>query len=58
MHLLNRFKDTPVYIERPPALEEAIPAQIRDIQLPQKMVAQLNQIDPFDDEVLNQVVVH
>jgi len=46
-----RFKDTPVYIEQPAPEEEAVPVSVQDIQLPERTIADLNHIDPFDDMV-------
>ena len=48
-----RFKDTPVYIKQPAPEEEAVPVSVQDIQLPEKTIADLNHIDPFDDMVNN-----
>ncbi|XP_066396595.1 uncharacterized protein [Miscanthus floridulus] len=45
----SRFKDTPVYIEQPAPEEEAVPLSVQDIQLPERTIADLNHIDPFDD---------
>jgi len=47
----ERFKNTPVYIDRPAPEEEAVLASVEDIQLPEKTIANLNHIDPFDDMV-------
>ena len=51
MLCITRFKNTPVYIDRPAPEEEAVPASVEDIQLPKKTIADLNHIDPFDDMV-------
>ncbi|CAD6215410.1 unnamed protein product [Miscanthus lutarioriparius] len=45
----SRFKNMPVYIDRPAPEEEAVPASVEDIQLPEKTIADLNHVDPFDD---------
>ena len=51
MLCITRFKNTPVYIDRPTPEEEAVPASVEDIQLPEKTIADLNHVDPFDDMV-------
>ena len=53
MLCITRFENTPVYIDRPAPEEEAVPALVEDIQLPEKTIADLNHIDPFDDMVNN-----
>jgi len=45
---LNRFKDEPMYIERPPPSEDNISAQPQDTPLAEKTVAELNAIDPYE----------
>ncbi|CAD6270708.1 unnamed protein product [Miscanthus lutarioriparius] len=44
----SRFKNTPVYIDRPTDEETHSPAE--DIELPEKTIDALNQVDPFDEE--------
>jgi len=51
MLCITRFENTPVYIDRPAPEEEAVPASVEDIQLPEKTIADLNHVDPFDDMV-------
>jgi len=45
---LNRFKDQPIYIEWPPPSEDQIPIEPQDTPLPQKTIAELNSIDPYE----------
>ncbi|XP_002437143.2 replication protein A 70 kDa DNA-binding subunit isoform X3 [Sorghum bicolor] len=44
----KRFKDEPMYIERPPPSEDNISAQPQDTPLAEKTVAELNAIDPYE----------
>jgi hypothetical protein len=50
---INRFKDTPIYIERPDPSEEEVAMHTEDKPLNQKTLAELNLIDPFEFEVQN-----
>lgn len=43
-----------MFIECPPPSEEMIRAAAQDIQLPEKTIAALNHVDPFDEKVHNQ----
>jgi len=51
MLCITRFENTPVYIDRPAPEEEAVLALVEDIQLPEKTIADLNHVDPFEDMV-------
>ncbi|OQU83243.1 hypothetical protein SORBI_3005G095620, partial [Sorghum bicolor] len=44
----NRFKNVPIYIQRP--LEEETGSLVQEISLPEKTIAALDQIDPFNEE--------
>jgi hypothetical protein len=47
-----------VFIECPPPSEEIIRAAAQDIQLPEKTIAALNHVDPFDEKVHNPETMH
>jgi hypothetical protein len=46
---IHRFKNVPIYIQRP--LEEETGSLVQEISLPEKTIAALDQIDPFNEEV-------
>jgi hypothetical protein len=46
---MTRFKNIPVYIQRP--LDEEVNAPALDIQLPKKTIMELDQLNPFNEKV-------
>jgi hypothetical protein len=48
---MTRFKNIPVYIQRP--LDEEISAPALDIQLPKKTIMELDHVNPFNEKVDN-----
>jgi hypothetical protein len=46
---MTRFKNIPVYIQRP--LDEEVDTPALDIQLPRKTIMQLDHLNPFSEKV-------